>query len=80
MAPAGRDHTPNAAPQPLALAWIHWAGWSFTGTNIGDHVLQVPSMIWQYSREDLIVTGWSYGVVGWFQKEVHTEKEVIARE
>jgi len=35
--------------------------------NANDHVLLVTSMIWQYPREDLIVTGRFYQVVGWFQ-------------
>ena len=48
--------------------------------NIGDHVLEITSMIGQYPCEDLIATKESYQVAEWFLKEVHTEKEVIARE
>jgi len=48
--------------------------------DIGDHVLDITSMIGQYPCEDLIVTRQLYQVVGWFPKEAHTEKEVTERE
>jgi len=78
--PAGRDYIPNSVLQQLALAWVYWTGWLFMGTNVGDHVPSVNSVIWQYPCEDLIVTGRLYQAVRWFPKEVHTEKEIIARE
>jgi len=80
IAPAGRDYAPNGVLQPLSLTWVCWTGWSFTGMNTGSHVLLVTSVIWQYPCEDLITTGRLFQVVGRFLNEVHTEKEVIARE
>jgi len=80
MAPASRDHVPSEVLQPSIPIWIYWTGWSFTGTNIGNHVLDITPTIRQHLRENLVVTRQLYQVVGWFPNEAHTEKEVIARE
>jgi hypothetical protein len=57
IAPAGRDCIPNRVLQPFILTWICWTGWSFTMCNIGDHLAFITVTVWQYSCEDLIVTG-----------------------
>ena len=47
---------------------------------LSDYIHPITSMIRQYPREDLIVTGRLFQVAGWFPKKEHTEKEVIATE
>jgi len=78
--PASRDHIPNRFLQQSTLARVNWTGWSFTGTNIGGHVLDITSMIGQYPCEDLIAIRQWCKAEEWFPKEVHTEKEVTAME
>jgi hypothetical protein len=80
IAPAGRDRVPNAVLQPLVLARVCRAGWSFPKSDIGDHISLITIIVWQYSREDLVVTVRLYQVVGWLTVEGRTLKEVIARE
>ena len=57
VAPAGRDHAPNAVLQPSIPTWVRWTGWSFSKLDIGDHIILVTAIIWDYPREDLIITG-----------------------
>jgi len=56
LVPADRDHIPNWVRQPSIPAWVYWTGWSFTSTDIGDHILDITSMIREYPREDLLTT------------------------
>ena len=78
MMPTGRDCIPNGVLQQPALARVYRAGWSFTVTDVGYHVLHVASMIWQYPCEDLIVTGPLYQVVERFQKG-HIPRKMSSR-
>lgn len=79
-APASLDHIPNRVLQPLVLTWVRWAGWPHTIADVLVHTIAVVAVIWQYPRENLIVTGRFYQVVGWITTGGLTEKEVIARE
>jgi len=54
IVPTGRDYIPNWVLQQSALAGVFWTRWSFTSTNIGDHILHVAFIIGQYPCEDLI--------------------------
>jgi len=75
LVPAGRDHIPNRVLQQSTLARVNWTGWSFTLTNTSDYALHITSVIRQYPREDLIVTGRLFRVVIWLQKRYVPRKK-----
>jgi len=60
MVPTSFDHIPNRVPQPLLLTWVHWAGRPHTAFDIIIDLAVVAAVIWQYTREDLIMDGGSY--------------------
>ena len=80
LVPSSCDRIPYGVLQPLGLTRVCWAGRPCTVFDITVDLVVVTAVIWQYTREDLIMRGWLYWGEGWFTPEEHTEKEVIARE
>jgi len=63
VTPTGRDNIPNTVRHPLILVWVRWVGWPCTTANIPNNLVTVVTVVRQYPREDLIVTGGLYQVV-----------------
>ena len=80
MVPPIRNHVPNGISQPSVLIWVRWTGWSLTGVNPKQDCETGAPIVWEYPREDLIVAGQMYQVLGSFITGERTENEVITRE
>jgi len=80
LVPPGCDRVPYGVLQPSILTRVSWAGGPYTTFDIEINPVVVSAAIWQYTREDLIMSGGLHQGGVWFTPGERTEKELIARE